>query len=96
MVSDGGADSYLDFRLLLHALHLRVLGVGGDGPAPDFDPDEHVAQRDEYERQHVAAQQVGHQEVHLPAHAVRPHLRHTTSRDVVELQRSDSTYQTAT
>jgi len=64
----------LHLALLLHAVHLGVLRLTGNGPRGDLDPDEHVAERYQGHGQQVAGHQVGQQEVKVPVRARGPDL----------------------
>lgn len=54
---------------------MRVLRVGGDGPSPDFDPDEDVAHCDEDHGENVTEDEVSYNEVQDFADGVGPDVQ---------------------
>jgi hypothetical protein len=53
--------SYL--RSLLQAFHVSVIILGGNGSAPDADPNHDVAEENEEQRQQIAQDDISHNEV---------------------------------
>lgn len=66
---------HLHLGLLLHPLHLSVLGVRRDGSPPHLDPDENVAHGDEDHGEDVAEEEVGDEEVKRTVEVIGPDLQ---------------------